>query len=578
MKWTLGAVAAGLIVLTCVVLALAHRAEPLMRAEIVRGLGEHFNSRVELDSFHVTLREGLWAEGKGLRIWPPADVEGMAVPGTTEQKPLIRLDEFRFHTPLHYKPGEAIRITVVQLKGLNVDVPSRPHFEREFGQGAKATDGAPKEAADLPAGPVGDASRSAGKGAGLLHFKVERLECTGAHLTIEPGKAAPGRPAKVPLEFEIAHLGLKDIEAGGPMGFEAELTNPRPQGTVYTRGSLGPWLVADPGETPLSGDYRFEHADLSVFKGIAGILNSTGHYQGTLREMVVDGVTDTPDFELKHFGTSMPLHTTFHALVDGTNGDTRLEPVQATLGKTHFVARGQVVRVTPEEAEVKGGPLAAGHEIALTVSVDRGRMEDFLRLTSNSGTPLITGELTMRAGLDIPPGMVPVHQRMKLKGTFTLDDSQFTSKKVQERIGELSARGQGRPRDAKNGTDADVRSRMEGDFEMAGGVVTLPALEYTVPGAVINLKGTYSVEGGVLDFAGTAKMQATVSEMVGGWKGLLLKPMDRFFKKDGAGTEVPIRIDGTRDDPRFGVDLGRMKTTSPQRPGEVRNEEPEKPQ
>ena len=76
---------------------------------------------------------------------------------------------------------------------------------------------------------------------------------------------------------------------------------------------------------------------------------------------------------------------------------------------------------------------------------------------------------------------------------------------------------------------------MKGNFQMAGGVITLPALKYTVPGAVIDLKGTYGVDGGTLDFAGTAKMQATVSQMVGGWKGLLLKP---------AGPLLPERRSG----------------------------------
>jgi hypothetical protein len=61
------------------------------------------------------------------------------------------------------------------------------------------------------------------------------------------------------------------------------------------------------------------------------------------------------------------------------------------------------------------------------------------------------------------------------------------------------------------------------------------------------------VEGGVLNFAGTAKMQATLSQVVGGWKGLLLKPVDPFFKKDGVGTKVPIHIAGTREKPEFGI-------------------------
>lgn len=59
------AVAAG------VVSVQLHRAEPYVRARIVAELQKHFHARVELDSFHMSLANGLWAEGKGLRIWAP---------------------------------------------------------------------------------------------------------------------------------------------------------------------------------------------------------------------------------------------------------------------------------------------------------------------------------------------------------------------------------------------------------------------------------------------------------------------------------------------------------------------------
>ena len=193
----------------------------------------------------------------------------------------------------------------------------------------------------------------------------------------------------------------------------------------------------------------------------------------------------------------------------------------------------------------------------------------FCGLASRSGTPLLTGALTMKAELRDSAGTGSAwHQRLRLTGTFALDDAQFTSKKIQDRIGELSARGLGQPKEAKTGGEAECSFDDEGNFQMDGGVVTLPALEYTVPGAVIDLKGTYGVDGGTLNFAGTAKMHATVSAMVGGWKGLLLKPVDRYFQKDGAGTEVPIHIDGTRENPQFGIDFDRMKGSSAQRPDE----------
>jgi hypothetical protein len=72
------------------------------------------------------------------------------------------------------------------------------------------------------------------------------------------------------------------------------------------------------------------------------------------------------------------------------------------------------------------------------------------------------------------------------------------------------------------------------------------------------------MEGGALDFTGSAKLDATISKMVGGWKGLLLSPADRYFKRDGAGTEVPILIGGTREEPKFSIDFGHIKPTEKQ--------------
>jgi hypothetical protein len=525
-------------------IALRH-AEPVLRAAIVDRLEQHFHARVELDSFHVSLVNGLWAEGKGLRIWPPTQAKEINPSGTNAAsepvaptRPLIQIAEFRFHAPLRYKLGEPVKISVVQLNGLKIDVPPKRHFAHN------ATE--PTEEHGTP----------------LLRFEIENITCNGAQLTHETDK-----PGKLPLEFAIARITLNHVRPDKPMQFDAELTNPKPAGLILTTGTMGPWNVDDPGETPVDGNYHFEHADLGVFKGIAGILHSTGKYDGVLRDLVVDGETDTPDFRLTSFGTALPLHTEFHAHVDGTNGDTWLEPVNATLGQSHFTAQGKVVRVPPGTTS-HGTPTPGGHEIALNVKVPSGRMEDFLRLTSKSGTPLLTGTLALKTTLELPPGTAPVEERLKLKGTFTLDDAQFTSAKIQNDVGQLSLRSQGLPKEAKSGEGADVRSAMQSDFTMANAVIMLPDLEYTVPGAEIDLTGTYGVKGGLLSFKGKAKTEATVSAMVGGWKGALLKPANRFFRKDGAGTEVPIHVDGTREQPKFGVDLGRLGHTHPQFPGQ----------
>jgi AsmA-like C-terminal region len=544
LKWAAGAVLLAFLLLGVAISIAIHRAEPMLRAAIVEKLEEHFHARVELDSFHVSLLDGLRAEGKGLRIWPSSNAVALAVPGpngASPPGPLIQLADFRFHTQLSYKPGEPIRIAVVQLNGLDIDVPPKPHL------------------AHPPAETAGAAPDSGKKP--LLSFVIDSIDCNNAHLTIETSK-----PGKLPLEFAINHVNLTHVSLGGSMQFDGQLTNPRPVGTIITSGSIGPWVVEDPGETPVTGSYHFEHADLAVFKGIAGILNSTGKYQGVLRNLEVDGQTSTPDFRLTHFGTSLPLETQFHAIVDGTNGDTWLQPVRATLGQSRFTAEGKIVGV-PAGVLPNGSAWPGGHEIALNVNVDAGRMEDFLRLVSKSGSPILTGALKLKTTLEIPPGTEPVQEKLKLKGNFLLEDAAFTSEKIQHDVGELSMRGQGQPKEAKDA--GDVRSAIDSNFTMASGVITLPDLKYTVPGAEIDLNGTYGVDGGTLNFKGTAQMQATVSQMVGGWKGILLKPADKLFKKNGAGTEVPIHVDGTEQDPMFGVDFKKIGHRSPQIPGQT---------
>lgn len=509
----------------------ARRMEPWLRARVVDELSQRFQARVELDSFHVWVANGLWVEGRGLRIWPPTRGTGAA------GQPLLRLEKFRFHTPLRYQPGKPVHITTVQLEGLIADLPPKNAFAGDTGTAA-ARNGPAAAAQHAPASLY----------ASYLHFEVDAMECNRAQLTLETSK-----PGKLPVTIPISYLRLTHGEDSGTMGFEAQLTNPRPAGQVRTAGSFGPWKTSDPGETPILGRFRLEQADLSTIPGIGGRLDAVGQYEGTLRDLTVAGETRVPNFSLQQFGTEMPLKVRFRATVDATNGDTWLQPVEATLGNSHFRAQGAVVRVLENGNSM-------GHDVQLDVDVDRGRMEDFLRLTSHGAMPLLTGAVEMKTRFELPPGAEPVHQRMRMKGNFVLADALFTNPKIQGKIDTLSARGQGK------GTPVDpqTRSAMASSFTMAGGSINLPDLVYSLPGATIHLQGNYGLEAGTLDFAGDARLQAPVSKIVGGWQGNLLKPLDRYFAKGGGGTDIPIRIRGTRENPDFGADLGPFKFDSAQ--------------
>lgn len=542
--------------------ALARHFEPFLRAQIVAELEARFHTKVELDSFHVQVREGqqamwgIWATGRGLRIWPPRKKGGDdAAETATNATPLIQLVQFSFHVPLAYRETLALRIPQIRLTGLKIVVPPKPKRDEETGG-----DSARKEP---------DAAAEHGSDTGFLqNAVVERVVCKQAELLLETDK-----PGKLPLSFEIQELQLMHLAVGKPMEFTAVLTNAKPKGLIQTQGSFGPWVVDDPGHSAVNGKYQFANANLGEFNGIAGTLSSTGTYDGTLRNMAVTGTANVPDFALAKFGTPMELDTTFHAHVDGTDGDTYLNQVDAVLGKSKFHLEGKIVRVRVDAnkkeipATLPTTPVTTvvGHTIDMKVDVPAGRVEDFLKLVSKNGTPVMTGTVQARAVLGISPGKQPVPDRIKLDGQFTLNDARLTDQKFQGKVEDLSLRGQGRPGAVKDADPDSIAATMQSSFQMANGVIKLPNLQYSVPGAQISLSGTCALDG-TLHFDGTARMQATVSKMVGGWKGFLLKPADRFFKKDGAGTLVPIKIRGTREKPDFGVQFGKFGGTHPEKP------------
>ena len=51
-----------------------HRAEPILKGRVIETLNTHFDSRVEMDGFHVSVLKGLEVSGDGLRIFAPDDV------------------------------------------------------------------------------------------------------------------------------------------------------------------------------------------------------------------------------------------------------------------------------------------------------------------------------------------------------------------------------------------------------------------------------------------------------------------------------------------------------------------------
>jgi hypothetical protein len=239
----------------------------------------------------------------------------------------------------------------------------------------------------------------------------------------------------------------------------------------------------------------------------------------------------------------VPLTTRFDAVVDGSNGDTILDRVDATFLNTALIAKGAVI----------GLEGAQGHRIEVNVTMEKGRVEDLLRLAVNSPQPLLNGGAGLQARLVVPPGKDKVLDKLELRGAFGLTQATFTNPSVQTKIVGLSRRGQGTKADEPV---EDVVSNLRGRFVIDHAVASFSQLRFDVPGAAVALTGRYGLRSAEIDFRGSLRLQATLSQAAGGGiKGFFLKAVDPFFKKEGSGAVLPIKITGSRKDPKFGLNL-----------------------
>lgn len=489
---------------------LIFNARPILHKRVVETLSARFKSKVELEAFDVSLMKGFQVSGEGLRLFGDGDPNNHE-PGI---QPLIAVAEFRFRMEIRDFLRSPMRVKTVYVRGLRLNLPPR----EQRGQMTRL-------------GPEG----------GKIKILVDSFVCDEAQLIINTLK-----PGKLPLEFDFKNLKMTSIGPDGPMHFDADLTNPKPVGNVLSSGWFGPWQADSPRDTPVNGTYSFNHADLGTIKGIGGILSSTGEYGGTLDNIVVDGKTDTPDFRVATAMRMVPLHTEFHAIVDGTTGDTYLQPVTARILNSSLVAHGSVMRTKDPE----------GHRVELDVMIEKGRIEDLLKLAVGTDPPIMTGSVRLRTKFDLPPGKPDFAKRLRLAGNFQVSGAHFTNEKIQAKIDALSMRSQGKPKLAQDNIPDNVQSDVNSTFGLDNGLISFSRLEFRVPGTQVNLTGTYSLDGNQIDFHGKARLDAKLSHTVTGWKSILLKPADPFFSKNGAGTELPVKVTGIKSEPHFGSDFG----------------------
>lgn len=505
-----------------------HRLRPVARDRVIELLEERFDD-VRLERLDIRLSPGslffprMTAVGEGLSISLP----GRAAEGVP---PFVTMREFEVELGLLGILRDPIRVSSLRMDELTIQIPPK------------------------------DDDGPDGKSEPPPRFVVEDLVADGAVLRI-----LPRNPKKDPLQFDLHQLRVRSAGLGEPMRFDSILQNAKPPGEIQTEGKFGPLRLFDAGASPVSGKYVFAKADLSVFGGIAGTLYSEGRFDGVLERIEASGFTETPDFQLTSAGNPVALRTEFKAVIDGTNGDTLLQPVDAVLAGSRFRAEGGVAK----------RPGTDGKTVCLDAEGQGNRIEDFLRLAMKTQAPFMTGEVRFRSLILIPPGKVDVVEKLVLDGEFVIETAEFTEGKVQDKVDKLSQTGKGEnAEDAVSALQNErVVSDMRGSFRLEGGVMSLSYLSFAVPGAEVRLQGTYGLVNEQIDFHGELRTEAKVSEMTSGVKSFFLKLIDPLFEKKGMGAVIPIRIGGSPDSPSFGLDAGRVfsgdeTTSAASRPGE----------
>lgn len=500
------------IVVTASLAALYYYADTLveqhLRPAMVSLLEDRFDSAVELRSLRVSMAPTLSVRGEGLTLRKK---------GRSDIPPLIAIRAFTIAGSVRELWNR--RIDRVHLEGLEIVVP-------------------PRRGADMPGPKPGEPAKTTPSetSPGAPDAFIREIVTEASVLTI-----MSKQEGKRPRVFELRKIRFENFQFTQPAVFEADLTNPTPQGDVAVVGMFGPWQAGEPSSTPIDGQFRF-NADLSTIKGIGGALRAEGRFAGPLDYIRSSGTTRTDDFSLSSGGGTFPLLIDYEAIVDGTNGDTQLERVEGRLGQSQIAARGAIVRVEGVN----------GRRITLDTTATGGRLEEFVTLTTRVKASPMTGTVNVKARLDIRPGEEEVIDRLDLAGTFEVASARFTSEAVQKRIDEMSRRGQGRPKDE---TIDNVASNLRGTFHMKDAQMALHPLQFNVRGAEVRLEGAYDTRREWLDFKGSLRLQARASQTQTGWKSLVLKVFDPMLDDKGAGTVLPISVTGPRSDPKFAADI-----------------------
>ena len=517
-KITLGIVAGALLAI-CLAFAIGVRwASRHAQEVVIRSLHNQFHADVQLDSVQMKMYPTIQVSGLGLRMYAE---------GREDLPPLISIKSFTAQAHWLGLIRFPHHISHVTLVGLEITVPTGQPGDDEL-------------------------ARSGDLLARVNGAVLDDVQTDNAKVTVMPKQAD-----KQPEVIDIATLRAHSISGDGKLAAEAVLRSAVPPGIILSSGTFGPWDGDVPARTPVSGSFSFSNADLSTVPGgAAGILSVEGHYEGVIEKISADGTAEVPNFSTNTSEHPVDLTAKFHVILDGANDETRVEPLDAHFLHTSLHATGTIA----------GTPGQQGKAVSLDLSANDARIEDILVLTVKD-EPAMTGNVRLHTSLVLPAGPQndPMNQ-MILNGSFNVDQVVFTDHAAEKKMDTLSMRSQGQTGDVP---DDNVASEMQGKFDIQKGVMTFSDLTFDVPGAHVQMVGTFGLAHQDFDMRGRLDMDVALSQTTTGVKSFLLKAVNPLFAKPGGGSRIYFRMLGTEKTPIYLLDLHHKmpEKTQNQNPG-----------
>jgi|SRR5579871_224330 len=480
---------------------------PFTRQSIIDALQEQSARSVEITNFRRT-------------YFPPGCVAGgvrFLHRVHKDKPPIITIRQLIIRGSYFGLLRSPVRINEAQAIGLRVTVP-------------------PRRPGEPAAEPIPLNSRSSGKS-----VVIDRILANEALIEMRPAE-----PRDKPFTVSIHQLTLENIADNKRFSFRTALAISKPPGEITASGFFGPWDEKDPGRTVVRGSYTYSNANLGVFEKLAGTLTSEGQFEGALAHLAVSGKAGVPNLHIDDASHTIPLSTEFQAIVNATNGDTFLQPVEAHEWKTNATITG---KVAGKEGET-------GKTVDFQININRGRAEDLFRMFVRAKSPPISGTVSLRASARVPPLPQPFLRKLEMQGDFGIAGSEFRNRETQSSIARLSQSATHQSgRDPQEDPET-VLSDLTGHVAVSGGVATFTKISFGVPGAWAELHGTFGLISKKVDFHGKLTTTGSPAAATSGFKSFFLKMMTPFLRKKPAVTVVPFKITGHYEHLSVGLDFG----------------------